>query len=322
MSSHTESLDFNLNKCFLTGAPLSEPDQEINIFPEWLLDRYQLNGKLFKLLEGTMLPYQELKVSCSPEVFSKAIAPLEDRIQKAFTEGYDAVKALPEEILFQWMAKIVFGIAYLDISIAAEREMKRGGGFRLPAPLLRRLSHLRLMLQSLVVPTDFEGQKPWSIAVFKVNYSKDIFNFRDDPINLFFSLGINGFGIVACLGDNGAVQAAEQPLLDQLADKNLHPVQFEEVCARFVYRNYLLKPQQEYSVEMVDGKRIVRPSATENAGFHPWSNDMFSQLLAEYWKPWGLEKKDIIRFAEAPISYLQNEYTNEIVEPESIALPF
>jgi hypothetical protein len=322
MSFQSEPLDFSFNKCFITGLPLSEPKQEINIFPEWLLQRYQLKDKLFKLLEGTMLPYQELKVPCSPDVLNNAILPLEERVQQAFTEGYDAVKALPEEVLFQWMAKIVFGIAYLDICIASEKEMKKGGNFRLPPPLLKRLSNLRLMLQSLVSPTDFEGEKPWSIAVFRVNYSKDIFNFRDDPINLFFSLGINGFGIVACLGDNGAVQTAEQPLLDKLADKKLHPVQFEEVCARFVYRNYLLKTQAGYTVEMVNGKRTIKATASDAARFHPWSDDMFSQVLADYWKPWGLAKKDIVRFAEAPISYLQNDYTNEIIEPESIELPF
>lgn len=326
MSFQSEPLDFNPDKCFLTGVPLSEPKSEITIFPEWLMERYELKNKLFKLLEGTLLPYQELKVPCAPEVIENIIVPLESTIREAFTEGYDAVKKLPEETLFQWMSGIVFGMAYLDISIAAEKEIKAGGEFRLPPPLRKRLSSLRLMLQSLAFPTRFEGRKPWSIAVFKVKYSKDVFNFRDDPVNLFFSLGINGFGMVACLGDNGAVRSEEQPLLDKLGGKTLHPVQFEELCARFVYRNYLLKKQPDYQVEIQEGQRIIKAASPENQPvntlFHAWSDDMFSQVLAEYWKPWGLEKKDIVRFAEAPVSYLQNDYNNEIIDPESIRLPF
>src|SRR5690606_22119773 len=128
------------------------------------------------------------------------------------------------------------------------------------------------------------------------------------------------------LGDRSLVQEQEQPLLDKLSGKTLHPVQCEEVCARFVYWNYLLRKQPEYLLETESGKRIIKSIATENqpakTWIDPWNDELFSQLLAEYWKPWGLEKKDIIRFAEAPISYLYNDYTNEIIEPESIGLPF
>jgi hypothetical protein len=56
--------------------------------------------------------------------------------------------------------------------------------------------------------------------------------------------------------------------------------------------------------------------------FDHWDDDMFAQVLAIYWKPWGLAKDDIIMFGNSPISYLENNDTYAIVEPDSITLPF
>jgi hypothetical protein len=49
---------------------------------------------------------------------------------------------------------------------------------------------------------------------------------------------------------------------------------------------------------------------------------MFAQVLAGYWEPWGFTKKDIITLPDAPISFLENDYTYEFIEPESISLPY
>ena len=56
--------------------------------------------------------------------------------------------------------------------------------------------------------------------------------------------------------------------------------------------------------------------------FDPWDDDMFAQVLSIYWKPWGITKDKIITFGNSPISYLENNDTFAMVEPESITLPF
>lgn len=322
-----ENFDFSPQTCFLTGQKLhSFKEEQISVFPEWLLDRYSLRDKTFKMLEGSSLRYKDMKMPCSKTVIDSAINPLGDEIEKAFSIGYDAVKEVSEERLFQWMAKLMYGILYHDISIEKRKPVVDGKEFVLPLFLQERFGKLHSVLQSLVRPMDLNGSKLWSIEVFKINISKDVFNYNDETTNLNFSLGMNDFGIVACLQDNGAVANDQKKLIDIFSNKVLHPVQFQEFSARFIYANYLLTSYAEYTMQLTEDKIIIESAplvGTVNKPlFSYWDDDMFAQVLAIYWKPWGIQKDDIIMFGNSPISYLENNDTYEIVEPESITLPF
>ncbi len=329
-----QKFDFTPQTCFLTGQNLHSTEEQISVFPEWILDRYSLRDKTFKMLDESSVQYQDLKIPCIAGVIKNALNPLEEEIEKAFTAGYEEVIKVPEERLFQWMAKFVYGVLYNDISIEKRKPTVKGKyetharkEFKLSGFLQERFKKLHLMLQSLVVPMDFKGTKPWSIRVVKIKYSKDVFNYKDEPTNLNFSLGMNDFGIVACLQDNGAVGINQQEMIDKISDKTLHPIQFEELCARFIYANYLLNSYAEYNIQSTEEKVIVESiplTGTANKSlFGPWDDDMFAQVLADYWKPWGITKDKIVTFGSSPISYLENDYAHHaIIEPSSITLPY
>ncbi len=322
-----KNFDFSPQICFLTGQKLhSFKEEQISVFPEWILDRYSLRDKTFKMLEGSSLWYKDMRMPCSKDVIENAIQPLEEEIEKAFTAGYDAVKEIPEERLFQWMAKIMYGVLYQDISIEKRKPVVDGKEFVLPLFLQERFGKLHSLLQSLVCPMDLNGSKLWSIKVFKINISKDVFNYKDETTNLNFSLGMNDFGIVACLQDNGAVANDQQRLTDMFSDKVLHPVQFQEFSARFIYANYLLTRYAEYTMQSTEEKMSIESAPLIGTANKPlfsyWDDDMFAQVLVIYWKPWGIQKDDIIMFGNSPISYLENNDTYKVVEPDSITLPF
>ena len=207
-----ESLHFEENTCFLTGEDLSSADQKISVFPDGILDRFSLRDQRFKMLDQvTSIHYGELKLPCSDKVKDE-FEKLELEIKNAFEAGYEEVKKIPEERLFLWMGKFVYGVLYNDLVLEISRSRKRPNGkeFKLSDSLKLRFSKFHLMLQSLVVPMEFKGINPWSIEIVKLKYSKDIFNYKDEPTNLNFSLGMNGFGIIACLQDNGAVSQKEK----------------------------------------------------------------------------------------------------------------
>jgi len=326
-----QKFDFSQQTCFLTGQNLHSPEEQISVFPEWILDRYSLRDKTFKMLEGSSLQYQDMHIPCFADVIKNAINPLEKEIEKAFTVGYEDVIKVPEERLFQWMAKLIYGVLYNDISIEARKPtvkkyVNKVIEFELSPFLEGRFKKLHLILQSLVVPMEFKGLKPWSIRVVKVKYSEDIFNYRDESNNLNFSLGMNDFGIVACLQDNGAVGINQQEIIDKISVKALHPIQFEELCARFIYANYLLNSYAEYDIQSTEEKVIVESipltGTSDKSLFGPWDDAMFGQVLAHYWKPWGITKDDIVTFGNSPISFLENDYNHAIIEPDSITLPY
>lgn len=323
-----ETLHFEPQTCFLSGADLQSADEQIGIFPDWILDRFSLRNKRFKMLDQvTGIQYEDLKLPCSPEV-KNAFQVLDEEIKNAFEGGYEEIKKLPEERLFLWMGKLVYGVLYNDMVLEINRSAKRAKGkdFQLSDFLKERFGKFHLMLQSLIVPMEFKNVKPWSIKIVKLKYSKDTFNYKDEPTNLNFSLGMNGFGIVACLQDNGAIGKNQQDILDKISDKILHPIQFEELCARFLYANYLLRKKTKHFIN-ITGEKVILESfplveTSDEPLFAPWSEDMFAQVLAGYWEPWGYTKNEIITPPDSPLSFLENDFTHQFIEPESVTLPF
>ncbi|HVD99903.1 MAG TPA: hypothetical protein VNB90_16960 [Cytophagaceae bacterium] len=319
-------LDLNPELCFLTGQPIHSEKEQLSVFPEWILDRYSLREKTFTMLgDGNIVKYKDLRIPCAARVIEQYINPLEKEIEQAFSIGYEAVKELPKHKLFLWMGKLVYGVLYHDLRIALNTQSIRGERFSLSPYLENRFRNLHLMLQSLTTPMEFK-KAPRSIEVVRVKYSKDVFNYKDETNNLNFSLGMHDFGIVACLQDNGENSIFHQELLKKIGEKILHPIQFEELCGRFIYSNYLLKWYPEFVVHVNEEKVFVEavPFSGLNKQnlYDPWEDEMFGQVLANYWKPWGIPMSEIVVFPNAPISFLLNDYSDALIEPESISLPF
>lgn len=322
-----EGMHFDMQTCFLTGQTLYSDAEYLSVFPEWVMNRYNLKEQVFKMLdEGVSVPYKSLKVPYARGIIDHTLNSLEEEIEKAFCAGYDEVIKLPEERLFQWMAKLMIGVLFEDLRISRNKLVSQNTVFQISPFLKARFQKLHWMLQSLVLPMEFKGLKPWTIRVFRVKYSKDLFNYKDETNNLNFSLGMNDFGIVACLQDNGEVGKKHDELINRIGNKTLHPIQFEELCARFIYSNYLLTSYATHNVSLSEGKLSVEsiPLVPKNNRplFDHWDDNMYGQVLANYWKPWGLTMKDIIRFPNPPISYIENDYNDEIMDLEKINQPY
>jgi hypothetical protein len=143
---------------------------------------------------------------------------------------------------------------------------------------------------------------------------------------MIFSLGVNGFGIIGCLLDNGTVIKEHQYLVDKIGDTVLHPIQFQELCGRFQYSSYLLDCKPTYRIQETESGWDIEALPIVSDGktfvFDRWKEDTFATVLEGYFKPWGLTKKDIFKPPNSPISFLENEVTHEFMFPENIELPF
>ena len=234
--------------------------------------------------------------------------------------------ALDEQLIFLWAGRMVYGMLYYEMRYETSRLMKKGENFDLSASLRERFGNFHLMMQSIVEQISFVGKKPWTIAVFPLKYSADIISYRDDTINLLFQFGVNGFGFIACLQDKGVIGEKQQDILEKMAGHVLHPVQFEELFTRFHYSDYILQYKAEYDIqEMENGITIeaLPITAKENRPvFGFWDEDIFAQLLANYWSVYGIQREDILKFQKPPLSFLENPYTKDFILPENIDLPF
>lgn len=321
-----ENLYFNDKTCFLSGDELNGDEDKITVFPEWILDRFDYRNRKFVLMDTVnSILYKDLKVPCSPKV-KKAYEQLDREIENAFEGGYESMKSLDDHKLFLWISRMVYGVLYQEIDFEIKRLERRDDKFDISPVLKERFSLFHLMMQSLISPIEFSDKKPWSIEIVQLKYSNEVFNHRDDAINLLFSLGVNGFGIVACLQDNGVLMDEQRDLLEKIGDTELHPIQFEELSARILYLDYLLQAFPKYKLEDRGESLFIEALEVEaepnRSIFSIWDNDMFEQVLEDYWTPWALTKKDIMGDSNFPISFLEDAYSFEFINPESIKLDY
>ena len=167
--------NFSNRYCFLTGKALTSDEEKIQVFPQWLMSRYQLENKPFKLLDESMAAYKDIKIPCSAAVNEAYLEPLETEIAAAFDIGYEAVKDLDPLKLFQWAGKLLYGIIFNEVQSGIKLQHSQGEEFNISQSIIHKFSNLHLMLQSLNLPVIFEEFKPYSFFLFKADNNIDEF---------------------------------------------------------------------------------------------------------------------------------------------------
>lgn len=315
-----ERYNFSENVCYLSGQPAL---LKTTVFPEWVLQQFGLKDKPFKMLDERIVTYKDIKVPISNEAIAET-HKLDKEIEQAFNTGYSAVQALDEVKLFQWIAKQVYGIIHWEVRAGIRQQRAIGEEFSFSQSIAHKFMNLHIMLQSLVRPVEFEGLYPWSIKVFPVKNADDTFSYRDEINTLVFSLRMNDFGIIACLQDNGESLNYHRSILDKVKEKQLHPVQFEEICAKFFYSAYLFNRLPEYTILETKEAVYIEPMPLRISSrpvYDIWQAKTYGQVLENFWKPWGFLLLEIIKNPEKPLSFLEDEHGNFLpVEKIDLAL--
>jgi hypothetical protein len=304
------AFNFSNRNCFLTGQTLTSGEEKIQVFPQWLMSRYQLEDQPLKMLDESHTTYKDIKIPCATAVNDSYLEPLEAEIASAFAIGYDAVKQLNELKLFQWAGKLLYGIIFNEVQSGIKLQHAQGEEFNISQAIIHKFSNLHLMLQSLNLPISFDGFRPYSIFLFKVNNNIDEFNYRDEINTLTFSLRINDFGLIICLQDNGANGKYHKEITDKIGDAVLHPIQFEEFCGRVFYSAYLFNRLPEYNILPVSDDIYVEAMPLRGMSSKPlfddWMPKIYGQVLESFWKNWGFLLLEIIKKPEQPMSFLFN----------------
>ena len=319
-----EKFNFSNKTCFLSGQPLTSDDEKIAVFPQWLMGRYQLEDQAFKMLDENMVTYKDLKLPCSAVVNDNILEPLEREIADAFAAGYGAVKAIGETKLFQWAAKLLYGIIFNEVQAGIKQQYTQGEEFSMSKAIIHRFANLHLMLQSLNLPVIFEDFKPFSMFLFKVNNVENEFAYRDEINTLTFSMRLKDFGLVICMQDNGANRHYHREILERIAQEALHPIQFEEFSGRVFYSAYLFNRLPEYNILPVNEEIYVEAMPLRGMSnkplFDTWVNKTYGQVLESFWKRWGFLLLEIIKDPENPMSFLFDASGN-FINAATIGLP-
>ncbi len=319
-----ESTNFSNTTCFLSGQKLTSSEEKIQVFPQWLMSRYELEDQPFKLLDESMATYKDLKIPCAAEVNEKWLEPLEAEIAVAFEIGYEALKNIDELKLFQWAGKLLYGIIFNEIQSGIKLQHSQGEEFNISQSIIHKFSHLHLMLQSINLPLQFDDFKPYSVFLFKVDNNEKEFGYRDEINTMTFALRIRDFGLVICLQDNGANKSYHKEVLNKIGNQTLHPIQFEEFSGRVFYSAYLFNRLPEYNILPVDDTIYLEAMPLRGMSTKPlfdtWNNKTYGQVLESFWKNWGFLLLEIIKNPENPMSFLFDA-NGELVNESTIDLP-
>lgn len=325
MNTYNPFKDFRFDNktCFLSGQSLQSIDEEIQVFPHWLMRKFNLEDQPFKLLDESICTYKQLKLPCATGV-AEQIAQLDQRVAESFDRGYAAVKELPPLVLFQWVAKMVYGVVFNEIQAGIRQQALSGESMNFSQVLAHKFKNLHLMLQSLITPMQFDGALPFTVVVAQVTNPEQTFSYRDEINTLVYSLRMNDFGIIVCLQDNGTNGIYHEEQLKYIDGQLLHPVQFEEICARFFYSAYLFNRLPEYTVLPTDTMTYIEPMPLADMSMKPifdhWQVKTYGQVLENFWKPWGFTLFEIIKDPAQPMSFLLDENA-DFIPAQQITLP-
>lgn len=315
-------MTFDNAHCFLSGEALSA-QQQVNVFPKWLTDSYNLSDVPFKMLDESMVTYAAITLPCSDAVRQK-LDDLENTIQTAFEAGYQSVKNLNPDLLFLWVAKTVYGVIFKEIQVAIRQQHTYAEGFNMSQGLIHKFSMLHTMLQQLNHELVFENFKPYSLFLCPVKNAENEFAYRDEINTLSFSLRIKDFGLLLCLQDNGANKVYHQDLWAKIEGKTLHPIQFEELCAKVFYSAYLFNRLPEYQVITTDDAIYLETMPLRGMSAKPifddWQFKTYGQVAENFWKRWGFLLLEIIKNPDKPMSFLLDD-DGKFKPAESIDLP-
>ena len=209
-------------------------------------------------------------------------------VAQQINAGYAKFKDIDEPILFQWLARILYSILYLELITPRDPRFKRRK--ILKKEFFRTLETVFIFLNSIRVETSFHQPYPWSLFIFKTQKSADArlnFDFKDNPLLLTIAFRANDIGVVAVLQDNAAVKIlGEHELGIHNARKlDLHPVQSTEVAAKIFYAASLLNRVPKYmNAASPDGKMSVVAlplgGLSSKPIFNPWKNEDYARLMS------------------------------------------
>jgi len=77
-----EDFLFDNNTCFLSGEPLRSAER-IQVFPDWLMRKFDIADKPFKLLDESLRTYKQLQLPCTASV-AERISELDNHIEQGF----------------------------------------------------------------------------------------------------------------------------------------------------------------------------------------------------------------------------------------------
>lgn len=305
-----EQMSFTFDRCFLCGKLLNEYNcTDEHIYPKWLLKKFDLWNKELILLNGTSIKYKNLIIPCCKECNSVMGRNIEKPIGQGVELGYNEFIKLNKTIIFHWLNKIAYGMLFKELSLKAQLSNPK-------SDTIYKEEHLKkhkmqyLFMSSIIYKTALINN-PWSILIFRIDpCGEEKYWAHDNPFTKTFFIRMNDIGVISHLMDNGYNEGyfMEFDSMRELLSRTLHPIQFAELCAQFLYKSSLFYRDPFYTTlfdENHNPKTIISYPLSGDA-FNEWNQEGYARCLSFFLKGWGLAFEDLYKGNDLVLTYLRN----------------
>lgn len=318
-------MTFSNENCFLCGCKLSDNNRtDEHVYPKWLQKKFDLWNRELHLLNDSKIKYRNLKIPCCRSCNEKMSGLLEKPMERAVSSGYDSFILLDKKILFLWLNKLSYGILFKELSLDLKR--KNSDERKIYTQEEIKARHMQYtFLQTILLDTKYIGN-PYSILIFKIDpCGQEKYWAHDNPTLKTFFIRMNDIGIIANLMDNGLNENffLGNDNMKRLTECTLHPIQFLELCSKFIYKCSLNFKEPLYTVisnESYNNEITIISHPLSGLAYNNWIQKNYAEVLFFYLKPYGLNFNDIYVNGEVT-SWLQNSNGsfNNIVKKMSLS---
>ena len=224
--------------------------------------------KRLLLPNETPISYRQLKVPCCVSCNGRGLSNFENKIRRAVEGGYSELSRLDGLTIFQWVAKIFYGMLHKDLSLLLDRSNPAKGTI-VDQRLLEQMRNTHVLLQSVRRPFELVGGRPFSVLVLNVHeLEDDPYDFRDNLEAMTVAVRMGDVGIVAALQDHGVNEEIYGAYVEDLGGDKVHPVQFDELYARVTYVRFRMErvPWYHYAIPLDSERKPVQLSCLLLAG--------------------------------------------------------
>jgi hypothetical protein len=306
-----EQMTFSADKCFVCGADLNDDNSSVeHVYPKWLQNGFDLWNSELVLLNGSKLKYRNITVPCCKSCNNEMSSNIEKPMKEALKGGYDSFIELDKKIIFQWLNKISYGILFRQLSLRSEIRDPHSQPIYSEDNLAKhKMQHL--FLRSTVSKAEYV-HNPWSILIFRIHEDdNEKYWAFDSPFIKTFFMHANDVGIVAHLMDNGCNEEFYMQFEHKvdLLKRELHPLQFRELCAQFQYKSGLFNRNPFYT-NIFDKEKGIDTIVAHDIGgdiYDCWNQQHYARVLQSFLQEWKMSFDDIYFGDDKVITYLKNE---------------
>ena len=232
-----DRMNLSDDACFLCGTSILGDKTREHVFPRWLQNRHGLWDQEITLLNGTSIRYAQLTIPCCASCNNVHLSVMENRVRTAVEGGYVNAASLSPLTMYQWMAKIFYGILRKELTLSLDRRDADAGTI-VPEELLQNFSTLHLFLQSIRQPFLFPDGQPFSVLTVNLHYfdGQDDFHFGDNLNLMTAALRTKDVGFIVAFQDAGILDQSYGRYVRDLAGRKVTPIQFAELFAKSVYQ--------------------------------------------------------------------------------------